>query len=271
MQDSISADAITQGLNTQFIGRRVVYYATIGSTNDVAKQLADAGEPEGTLVIADEQTAGRGRMARAWLAPARSSLLLSLILRPPLAPPQLPRATMAVALGACDAIRAETGLDAQLKWPNDVLLNDNPRKNRGAGKCAGILAEANIVGDRSEYVIVGLGVNVNFSARSVEGIPPDATTISDELGRSLPRAPLAQAILRTIESYYVRLKRGENLHDEWAARLVTLHESVRAQTPWGEEIGVAENVDEDGALLLRRADGTLVRLVAADVTLKRET
>ena len=271
MEEVLSAETIAHKLNTRLLGHRVIYYETVGSTNDIAKQLAEAGEPEGTVVIADEQTAGRGRMARTWIAPARSSILMSLILRPPLAPPQLARATMAVALGACDAIRSETHLDAMLKWPNDILLNDNPRKDRGAGKCAGILAEANILGDQIEYVIVGLGVNVNFSAKSVDGIPLEATTIADELGRSFPRIQLVQAILRAVESYYLRLKRGDNLHGEWAARLATLHQSVRAQTPWGEEIGVAEDVDENGALLLRRADGTTVRLIAGDVTLKRET
>ena len=263
MQDLLSAEQISQNLNTQQMGHRVVYYETVGSTNDIAKQLAEAGEPEGTVVIADEQTAGRGRMARTWIAPARSSILMSLILRPALTPLQLARATMAVALGACDAIVAETQLDARLKWPNDILLNGK--------KCAGILAEANILDDQVQYVIVGLGVNVNFSAKSVESIPPDAATIADELGRSFPRIQLVQSILRAVESYYLRLKRGENLHEEWAARLATLHQNVCAQTPWGEESGLAESVDENGALLLRRADGTTVQLIAGDVTLKRET
>ena len=255
-----SADAITSGLRTQFVGRRVVYYERIGSTNDAARQLADAGESEGTVIIADEQTAGRGRLGRTWIAPPRSSILMSIILRPALkrlAPHQASRVTMSVALSACDAIRAETGLDAQIKWPNDLIVREK--------KCAGILSESGIVGDTLEYVIVGIGVNVNFAAASVEGIPNNATTIADELGKSFPRARLVQSLLRSIEMYYLRV--NEDMHNEYCNRLATLQQNVRAQTPTGIEEGVAESVNENGALLVRRADGSVIELVAGDVTL----
>ncbi len=243
------------------LGQQVEYRARVESTNDVARQLADTGAAEGTLVITDEQTAGRGRLGRAWIAPARSSLLMSMVLRPQLAPHQTSRVTMAVALGACDSIHTATGLDAQLKWPNDILL-------RGK-KCGGILAESSTIEKHVEYVIVGLGLNVNFARASIEGIPADATTIADELGVPTPRVPLAQAVLRAIERYYLRLRAGGNLREEFAARLTTLKQRVRAQAPWGTEEGMAEDVDDDGALLLRRADGSSVRLIAGDVTLAR--
>ncbi len=258
--DELSAAAIQRDLGTRRLGQRVVYYERVSSTNDVAKQLAHAGEPEGTLVIADEQTAGRGRWGRAWLAPARSSLLMSLVLRPPLAPAHSPRVTMAVALGTCDAIHAETGLEARLKWHNDLLI--------GGKKCAGILAETGILGDEIEYMVVGLGVNVNFAA-SVAGIPGDATTLADELGAPFPRARLARAILRQVERYYLRLCAGENLRPEWAARLVTLGQRVRARSPAGTVAGVAGDVDDDGALLVCRDDGAIARLVAEEVTLSQ--
>jgi BirA family biotin operon repressor/biotin-[acetyl-CoA-carboxylase] ligase len=257
--EKISAEAITRDLNTDVLGRRVIYYERIGSTNDAARQLADTGEPEGTLVLADEQTAGRGRLGRSWIAPARSSLLMSLILRPELTPAHVSRATMAVALGACNAMRAETGLHTQIKWPNDLLV-------RGK-KCAGILAESGIVGEKLEYVIVGIGVNVNFVAAMVEGIPRDATSIADELGQSFPRAHLARAILREIESSYVRLRAGAELRDEYKHRLATLDQPLRAQTARGTVEGIATDIDENGALLIRRADGSIVQLVAGDVTL----
>ncbi len=267
MDDPISAAAIERDLKTRVIGRRVVYHARVRSTNDIARQLAEAGEPEGTLVIADEQTAGRGRLGRTWVAPAGSSILMSLLLRPALAPtpltlPQVPRITMAVSLGAVDAIRAETGLDTQLKWPNDLLANGK--------KCAGILAEGQIVGEELEYVIVGIGINVNFAARSIVGIPLDATTLADELGKPTLRVPLVRAILRSTDAYYTRLAAGEDLRAEWAGRLATLHQRVTAKTPWGEETGIAQDVDTDGALILQRADGSQVRLIAGDVTLNRK-
>ena len=259
--DALSTQAITRGLDTLMLGQHVEYRARVESTNDVARPIADAGAADGSLVIADEQTAGRGRLGRAWIAPPRTSLLMSIILRPNLAPHQTARVAMAVALGACDGIRAATGLDAQLKWPNDILL-------RGK-KCGGILAESSTVEERVEYVIVGLGLNVNFARAAVEGIPADATTIADELGAPTPRAPLVQVVLRAIERYYLRLRAGDNLREEFAARLTTLKQRVHAQAPWGAEEGVAEDVDDDGALLLRRADGSTVRLIAGDVTLAR--
>lgn len=256
-ESNLSSDAISSGLKTQVIGRRIVFFEQIGSTNDAAKQLADAGEPEGTVIIADEQTAGRGRLGRVWFAPPRSSILMSIILRPMLAPHQVSRVTMAVALGVCEAIRVETGLDAQIKWSNDLLI-------RGK-KLAGILSESGIVGNRLEYVVVGIGVNVNFNAASVEGIPLDATTIADELGKAFSRARLAQAILWEIEKYYLRV--NEDLRGEYCQRLATLNQFVRAQIAEGIIEGVAESVNENGALVVRRADGSQIELLAGDVTL----
>jgi BirA family biotin operon repressor/biotin-[acetyl-CoA-carboxylase] ligase len=256
--DKLSAEIIQQDLRTRVLGQRVVYYERIGSTNDAARQLADAGEPEGTLVLADDQSAGRGRLGRSWIAPAQSSLLMSLILRPGLAPAHAARVTMAVALGACDALPAATGLPAQIKWPNDLLV-------RGK-KCAGILAESGIVGERLEYVIVGIGVNVNFAAAAA-GLPRDATTLADELGKQCPRVELAQAILRSVEAYYLRLGAGEDLREEYRNRLATLNQFVRAQTAQRTEEGVAIEIDENCALILQRADGSSVLLLAGDVTL----
>ncbi len=255
---SLSVEALRQNLKTEWLGRRIMYYERVASTNDVARQLAEAGEPEGTIVVADEQLAGRGRFGRTWAAPARSSLLMSVILRPPLMPSQVGRVTMAIALGACDGIRAETGLGPRIKWPNDILLNGK--------KCAGILAEANTTADRIEYAVFGIGLNVNFSA-TTGGIPDNATTIADNLGRPCPRERLFGALWTAVERFYVRLKAGANLQAEWAARSATLGQAVHAQTPWGEEIGIAQAVDEDGALVLRRHDGTSIRLVSAEVTL----
>jgi BirA family biotin operon repressor/biotin-[acetyl-CoA-carboxylase] ligase len=258
-ENEFSAEAIMLGLDTHLIAKRVSFCARAASTNDVARQLAEAGGLDGTLVIADEQTAGRGRLGRSWIAPARSSILMSLILRPALAPGQIARVTMAISLATCDAILSVTGLVAQIKWPNDILLSGH--------KCGGILAEASTTGERVDYVIVGLGLNVNFAAASVEGIPSGATSLSDEIGQGVSRVSLARAILRAADRYYQRLRTGADLHKEWMARLFTLKQHVRARTPSGTEEGLAEDFDPDGALLLRRADGSLVRLLAGDVTL----
>lgn len=260
--DKLDVNALVAYLGNSVLGRRVVYYETIGSTNDIAKELAEAGEPEGTVIITDEQSAGRGRLRRTWIAPPRSSILMSMILRPKLAANQIGRITMAVSLGACDAIQRRTGLTPQIKWPNDVLLNGK--------KCAGILSEAGLVDDRVEYVVAGLGINVNFTAASVAGMPVNATTIADELGTSVSREDLASSVMQAIDRYYLRMNEAENLRSEWKAQMITLGKSIRADSGERVEQGVAEDVDDDGALLLRRADGSLARLIAGDVTLSTD-
>lgn len=256
--DTLSAESIARCRGTRVLGRRVVYYARIASTNDAARELGDAGEPEGALVVADEQTAGRGRLGRRWTAPAESSILMSLLLRPALTAAQAPRVGMAVALGTCDGIRDQTNLEARCKWPNDILLDGR--------KCGGILAETRITGDEIDFIVVGLGLNVNLAAPSGQ-MPADAIAISTVLGRPAARTPLLCALLEHIERWYDRLQAGESLRREFAARSATLGQTVHAHAPWGDVVGTAEDIDEEGALLLRRVDGTMERLNAGDVTL----
>lgn len=264
MADSklLDVDAIKHDLSTRVLGQSLVYMQSIGSTNDIAKQLAEAGEAEGAIVLTDYQTAGRGRLARSWVAPARSSVLMSILLKPRLRPDQIGRLTMAASLGACAAIQTETELNAQIKWPNDILVNGK--------KCAGILAESVMGANLAEYVIVGLGANVNFSVTSVVGIPANATTIADELGREFSRERLVIALLSEIERYYLRLSWGdaERLRAEWKSRLATLGQNVSARDGNRVVEGIAQDVDVDGALLVREEDGAIERLIAGDVTLR---
>ncbi len=238
--------------------RRAMYYLPeCESTNDEARARAMAGEPEGALVLADFQSAGRGRMGRAWHSPRGSSLLFSLLLRPPLAPERALQAVMTASLGAMVGIRRETGLPARLKWPNDVLIDGK--------KAGGILCELGLDGDTLNYVIVGIGLNVNFDPRRVEGIPPDATSIQRELGRPQPRPALLRAILEETESRYGELLRGRSLRGEWARALDTLGRKVKVTLPDGELTGTAESVEESGALVLRSGDGSLRTIPAGDV------
>lgn len=258
--EELSPESIKSGLRTEFVGQNVLCYPSIGSTNEVAKDMAEKGAPEGTLVIADEQKAGKGRLGRRWLAPAGSSLLVSLIFYPDLAPDQAQRLTMLCSLAIADAIRAVTGLQPRLKWPNDILLN--------LKKAGGILTETGVTGDRLDYVIVGVGLNVNMDVSHIPEIAATATSLSQELRQEVSRLRLLQGILEGVEIRYRRLRAGESPHGEWASNLVTLGRRVRATTPQGREDGWAEAVDEDGALLLRRDDGSRVRIAAGDVTLR---
>ena len=256
--EELTPEAISTGLGTQFVGQRVVCYESVGSTNDVAKQLAVEGAVEGTLIVADEQIAGRGRHARSWYASADNSLLLSLILRPPLKPEQLPHLLMSSALAAAQAIEDSTGLVVHFKWPNDILL---------AGKKAGgILIETSLTGEELEYVVIGIGLNVNLDVDDFPEIAATATSLSTELGHEASRLKVLRSLLTFMEREYLLLVRGESPVTRWAARLLQIGEEVEVDTPWGRETGQLEGVDAHGALLVRRGDGTEARITVGDVS-----
>jgi BirA family biotin operon repressor/biotin-[acetyl-CoA-carboxylase] ligase len=255
-------------LTTEVFGRWLVCCPSLGSTNDLAKELAARGAPEGTVVVADEQTAGRGRMGRRWTAPPGTSLLCSILFRPDRSPLDAPQLTMVCSLAAADAVRIVGQLEVALKWPNDLVVASGPRRGSGPWrKLAGVLTETGVVGDRLEFVVVGLGINVNVPEHLLPDLAPSATSILAETGHSVDRAALLAALLAEVETRYLRLSEGETPHAEWTARLATLGQSVQAVTADRVLIGVAEGVDQGGALLLRTADGALHRLVAGDVTL----
>jgi len=256
----LSVEGIKRGLKTDLIGQSIVYCSSIGSTNQALKELAAQGAPEGTLVVADEQTAGRGRLGRKWLAPPGTSLLLSLLFRPDLAPNQAPRLTMICSLAMADAIEGLTGLPVGLKWPNDILI-------RGK-KAGGILTESGTTGEHLDYVVVGMGLNVNLDISDLPELRDMATSLSQELGQEVSRLELLWKILEGIEARYKSLRRGELLHEEWVARLINLGCEVQVATPQGVLAGWAEGVGTDGALVLRTPDGRRERILAGDVALQ---
>ena len=248
-------------LKTAYIGRNLVYYAAIGSTNDVARDLAQAQAAEGTLVIADVQSAGRGRLGRQWLSPPNSDLLMSLLFRPLLSPGQAQRLTMICSLAVVSAIREVAGLEAQIKWPNDLLL--------AGKKTGGILTELGLQGNALAYAIVGIGLNVNLRREQMPDLLLEiATSIAQVRGGAVAREPLLCAILEQIERRYDRLRAGETPAGEWAGRLATLGKWVCVTDPNESLEGWAEGVDAEGALFLRLADGRRRRILAGDVTLR---
>jgi BirA family biotin operon repressor/biotin-[acetyl-CoA-carboxylase] ligase len=246
-----------QGCAVGPFGAQIHYAAQVGSTNDVARTLAEKGAPEGTLVIADEQTAGRGRMGRRWSAPPKTSLLMSLIFRPTLPPEEANRLVMACGLAAAEAIEIQTKLSVDAKWPNDLLV--------GGAKLAGILAESALLAgsDQLAYVIVGIGVNVNVRDDPGDNLIYPATSLLRELGRPVDRLALLAAMLERLNRWRDVLPSSE-LDAAWQARLVTLGQRIVA----GEVTGVAERVDRAGALLVREDTGNLVRLSSGDVSLR---
>ena len=188
VQNSLSSASITHNLPTHFIGQRVIYYPGLTSTMGVARREARSGAVGGTVIIAGEQTAGKGRMKRTWLSP-EGSLALSIILYPDAL--YLPSLIMLASLAVVHSIDTVTGLKAQVKWPNDVLINGK--------KVCGILIESEVKGNIVNYTIIGIGVNVNLRLSDFPEILPTATSLSDELGRDVSRLELIQCLLVEVD------------------------------------------------------------------------
>jgi BirA family biotin operon repressor/biotin-[acetyl-CoA-carboxylase] ligase len=226
---------------------------------DVARREAQKGIEEGTVVLADEQTAGRGRLKRTWLAP-QGNIALSLILRPRLS--YLPSLIMLASLAVLRSVESTTGLKAQIKWPNDVLIEGK--------KVCGILIENDVQGQRVNYSIVGIGVNVNLRVADFPEIHSIATSLSHELGDDMPRLDVLRCLLIELDRLYLASSTGGSLYTEWRDNLVTLGQRIRVTQEQTIYEGIAESVTSDGSLLLRDSDGNLIRIVAGDVTLRTE-
>lgn len=258
---SLAAETIAAILTTRRLGRPALVFERIGSTNDLARDYARAGAADGLLLLAEEQTAGRGRLDRSWWAPPRTALLMTLLLRPALALAQAGQLTMCLGLGAAEGIAEVTGVTAQLKWPNDLLV--------GGRKLGGMLTELDADGGQLNYAVLGLGLNVNVDFAR-DGAPPDvaalATSLLRETGREVDRVTLLAAILSRTEGWYDRALTGESPHEAWAARLDTLGRRVRVTTTVGALEGVAVGVTPEGALLVRDYGGAVRTVWSGDVT-----
>jgi BirA family biotin operon repressor/biotin-[acetyl-CoA-carboxylase] ligase len=244
-------------LVTREMGRNLIFEPSVGSTMDLARDAAAHGAVEGTVALADEQTAGRGRLQRSWVSPAGVNIMSTIVLRPPA--PVLRHVAMIAPLAIAQAVDSTVGLTPDIKWPNDVLMSGK--------KMAGVLIE-NISGAEGTVVLVGTGINANMDVSQFDDIRDVATSIAAELGREGSREALFAEYLRQFEVLYEAAKAGEPVRDWWRDRLVTLGHRVTATTPAGVIEGIAEDVNAEGALLVRTDDGRLVTVEAGDVTLR---
>lgn len=263
--DVLHADdllSLVQG--NKVVGRDIRVFQETNSTNDVAEKLARDGVKEGVVVFAESQTRGRGRLGRKWISPPRKGLWFSVLLRPDLRPQAATQLTVVAATALLRAIRDQTGLVPEIKWPNDILINGR--------KVAGVLTELSAELDHVKHLILGIGVDVNLTPSE---FPADlrklATSLKIEAGRHIQRAALAATILRELDRDYERIhaRRFQEIADEWEQHCTTLGRRVSIQI--GERMlhGHAEALDEDGALLLRTQHGRLERIIGGDVTLQK--
>lgn len=257
-------DLLALAAENQVVGRDIRVFEETNSTNDVVDKLARDGVKEGVVVFAEAQSKGRGRLGRKWMSPAQKGLWFSVLLRPQLHPQAATQLTVAAATALCRAIREQTDLSPEIKWPNDILI--------AGRKVAGILTELNAELDHIKHITLGIGIDVNLAAGD---FPADlrkiATSLKIEAGRTISRTDLAASLLRELDRDYRRIRERQfpQIADEWEAqcgtvgRRVTLHLGPRILC------GRAESLDDDGALLLRTDHGHLERIIGGDLTIEK--
>ncbi|MEW6302754.1 MAG: biotin--[acetyl-CoA-carboxylase] ligase [Verrucomicrobiota bacterium] len=263
--DVLHADDLLARLGrVKVIGRDIRVFQETTSTNDVIEKLARDGVKEGVVVFAESQTKGRGRLERKWISPPRIGLWFSVLLRPRLRPEAVTQLTIASATALVRAIRLQTGVQPDIKWPNDILI-------RGR-KVAGILTEMSGELDNVKYVILGIGIDVNQGANDFPAeLRKLATSLRLESGTRQNRAALAASILRELDHDYARISNDqfEAVADEWEAQCNTIGQHVTISVGARRIQGRAESLDADGALLLRTSHGHLERIIGGDVTVEK--
>jgi BirA family biotin operon repressor/biotin-[acetyl-CoA-carboxylase] ligase len=256
-----SIDELQCKLNTQVFGKNLFIYESIDSTNACAKKLAGTGAPEGTVVIADYQSAGRGRLGRTWHGEAGKNLLFSIIIRPVIDISKVGLLPLFAAVGVALTIKGLTDLDCECKWPNDILLNER--------KCCGILMESAFQQNTLSHVIIGIGLNVNQKSFGEE-LDGKATSLRRECGKEFDRGDIFQSLMTSFESLYTEVKKGDF---NKTLRLWKLHTSIFGKqislTQAGKGInGRVIDLADNGGLIIETATGSQV-FYAGDVTLSK--
>lgn len=256
----LNLDQIRCGLTAKRLGTRFHYFKELDSTNVYARRLAQEGAPEGEVVIAEEQTRGRGRLGRSWISPPYVNLYFSMILRPRLSPVDAPQLTLMAAVALTDAIAAFTSKPVVIKWPNDILVNGK--------KLAGVLTESSSSSERIEFVILGIGVNVNFTLESMpDAIRERATSLLISSESVTSREDFLRRLIHDLDRCYGILEeRGFGaIAADWEARFGLRGRRVRVEMVDQTFTGRAKGIDRDGALLVEKDSGGLERIIAGDV------
>ncbi|MBZ5751497.1 MULTISPECIES: biotin--[acetyl-CoA-carboxylase] ligase [Metabacillus] len=258
--DKISSNEIQLGLKTTMMGRHIHFEEIVSSTQKIARNLANEGVEEGTIVVADQQTNGKGRMARVWYSPKGTGIWMSMIIRPNLPVNQTPQLTLLTAVAIVQAIEELTPLKPEIKWPNDIMLNGK--------KLVGILTELQAEADQVHSVIIGTGINVN---QKIDDFPEElqsiATSIFIETGTVWERAQFIQMILLKFEGLYsLFLTQGfKPIKLLWESYAISLNKKIIARTLSGTIVGKAIGIDDDGVLLIETNNRVIERIYSADI------
>ncbi|WP_156774350.1 biotin--[acetyl-CoA-carboxylase] ligase [Fictibacillus arsenicus] len=258
--DLVTAEEVSLYTGNGTFGKKVTYKTSVKSTQEIAHSLAREGALEGSIVLADEQTGGRGRLGRAWQSPSGTGIWMSLILRPEIPLQKAPQLTLLIAVAASRAIEKVTGLEAAIKWPNDLLIKGK--------KVAGILTELQAEADSIHSVIVGIGMNVNQEKKHfTEEISEIATSLAIEGGKTYKRAEIAGAVLQEIENLYrsYLVKGFAVIKLLWEARAYSLGKRITARSVTGSITGYAKGITDEGVLLLEDDNGEIHSIYSADI------
>ncbi|MGG0716720.1 biotin--[acetyl-CoA-carboxylase] ligase [Robertmurraya massiliosenegalensis] len=260
--EHVSSNEIRLGLKTTIIGQQIHYKESVDSTQKVAHRLGLDNAKEGTVVIADEQTGGKGRMDRPWHSPKSTGVWMSVILRPKIPLPMAPQLTLLTAVAVVQAIVENTGLEPHIKWPNDILLHGK--------KVTGILTELQAEADRIHSVIIGIGINVNQTeADFPEELRSIATSLSIEKGETVNRASLIQEIFSKLEKLYlIYLEKGfKPIKLLWESYAISIGQNITARTLTGNITGKALGITDDGVLQIEDEKGVIHHIYSADIEL----
>lgn len=260
--DVLSLSELKSRMKTKTAGKHLLYFDVIGSTNIEAKKQAEAGAPNGLLVVADKQEQGRGRRGRSWESPAGMNIFMTILLRPQFAPDRASMVTLVMALSVAWAIEEVTGLDVGIKWPNDIVVNKK--------KVVGILTEMNMETDYIQYLVCGVGINVNQDSLP-DNIAKTATSLYLESGKKINRANLIEKTMEYFEKNYEVFLKDENmsnLMEAYNKLLVNKHNKVRVLDPKGEYEGLSHGINEAGELIVEKQDGTIENVYAGEVSVR---
>lgn len=249
-------------LETEFFGNTIYYFDEIDSTNNEAKKKAENGAPHGTLVITECQSGGRGRRGKKWVSPSRSGIWMSLILRPYILPNNASMLTLVAALAVAGAISKYKNIECQIKWPNDIVINGK--------KVCGILTEMSAEQDAVNYVVIGIGINVN-TTQFDEDIRGIASSLVVQTGIEIKRSQLVADFAKEFENYYnvfIQTSDLSNLVDEYNKMLINVEREVKIIDTKGEFTGTAIGIDNNGELLVKCKDGSIQKIMAGEVSVR---